>query len=198
MLFDLGGVVVGIDFDRIFEVWSAHSGVPARVIGSRFAFDVHYEAHERGEISANRYFESLRSSLALNLSDEQFLDGWNAVFLGEVPGMAALLGSLQGRMPLYLFSNSNSVHQEYWAGRYAPALRNFRKVFVSSDLGLRKPEPAAFAAVAKEIGVPFENILFFDDTETNVQGAKNMGMQAVRFTSIADVENAVADIQAAR
>ena len=59
-------------------------------------------------------------------------------------------------------------------------------------MGLRKPEPPAFEAIASEIGVPLERILFFDDTRVNVEGALAIGMQAVLVRSIADVEQAVA------
>ena len=194
LLFDLGGVIVGIDFGRAFAIWGAHSGVPAGIIKSRFAFDAVYESHERGEITANQYFESLRSSLAIRISDEQFLEGWNAMLLDELPGIAVLLRRLKARIPLYLFSNSNQVHHACWATKFADTLSNFREVFVSFELGLRKPEPAAFTAVASAIGTPHENILFFDDTEINVQGARRLGMQAAQVKSIADIENTLSDL----
>ena len=67
-----------------------------------------------------------------------------------------------------------------------------RKVFVSHELGKRKPTPEAFHAVAQAIYVPPERILFFDDTLDNVNGALAVGMQAVHVQSIADIERAVA------
>ena len=191
LLFDLGGVIVEIDFSRVFEIWGAHSGVPAAVIRSRFSFDASYRAHERGEISATAYFDSLRTVLGIRLSDAQFRAGWNAIFVGEVPGIAALLRQAKQFAPLYAFSNSNAAHHAYWTREYAETLSNFKKVFVSCELGRRKPEPEAFAAVAAAIGVPFENLLFFDDTDENVASAKRLGMQAVHVKSIADIRNAL-------
>ena len=191
LLFDLGGVILEIDFNRVFEIWSAHSGVPAPVITSRFRFDAFYESHERGQITANAYFESLHASLGIRLSDEQFTEGWNAIFRGEVPGVADLLRRSKELLPLYVFSNSNPTHHAYWASEFADTLGNFKAVFVSCDLGRRKPEPEAFAAVASAIGVPFENILFLDDTDENVTTARRLGMQAVHVKSIADIQNAL-------
>ncbi|TSA42339.1 MAG: HAD family phosphatase [Betaproteobacteria bacterium] len=195
LLFDLGGVILEIDFNRVFEVWGAHAGVPAPVIRSRFRFDAFYESHERGQITASAYFESLRASLGIRLSDAQFTEGWNAIFTGEVPGIAALLRQSKEILPLYVFSNTNSMHHAYWAREFADTMRNFQKVFVSSDLGRRKPEPEAFAAVTSAIGVPFENILFFDDTDENVQSARSLGMHAVHVGALADIENALGKIQ---
>ena len=44
-------------------------------------------------------------------------------------------------------------------------------------MGLRKPEAEAFAAIANDVGVPLERILFFDDTEQNVAGARAVGKE---------------------
>ena len=191
LLFDLGGVIVEIDFNRVFEIWGAHAGVPAAVIRSRFSPDAAYQAHERGEISAAGYFDTLRKTLAIRISDAQFSAGWNAIFVGEVPGIGVLLRQARESVPLYAFSNSNAQHYAYWAREYAATLSNFQKVFVSCELGRRKPEPEAFAAVASAIGTSYENILFFDDTDENVESARRLGMQAVHVRSIADIQNAL-------
>ena len=179
LLFDLGGVVVDIDFNRMFVRWAQHAGEPADAIRARFSFDEPYACHERGEIGAGEYFASLRSSLGIDLSDAQFTDGWTAIYIGEVPGVAPLIRALEDRIPLYAFTNSNPTHMSFWASAYAETLKSFRHVFVSSEMGVRKPEPEAFAMIATAIGVPLERILFFDDTRLNVEGALAVGMQAV-------------------
>lgn len=191
LLFDLGGVVIEIDFGRAFTRWAALAGVPVDTIRSRFSFDDAYAQHERGEIEAAEYFVALRASLQIDLSDAELTGGWNAIYCGEVAGIRALLGTLDGRLPLYAFTNSNPTHRAFWAPRYAELLKSFRKVFVSSEMGLRKPEAAAFAAIAREIGVPVERIMFFDDTRANVEAALAIGMPAVLVRSIDDVKKAL-------
>jgi putative hydrolase of the HAD superfamily len=59
---------------------------------------------------------------------------------------------------------------------------------VSSEIGKRKPEPAAFHAISLEIGVDLENILFFDDSLANIVGAEKVGMQTVHVKSPKDIE----------
>lgn len=194
LLFDLGGVVIQIDFGLAIARWAREAGAHPDTLRSRFAMDTAYERHERGEIHAAEYFRSLRTSLGVELSDAQLADGWTSIYVGEVPGIGRLLQRLADRLPLYGFTNSNPTHQAFWAKRYADLLKPFRKVFVSSDMGVRKPEPAAFTAIAQTIGVPLDRILFFDDTRENVDGALAIGMQAVHVRSIADVERAVAPL----
>jgi HAD superfamily hydrolase (TIGR01509 family) len=99
--------------------------------------------------------------------------------------------ALAARMPQYLFSNTNAMHHERWSQRYAGELAPLRAHFVSHRMGLRKPDPAAFAHVAREIVVPPAQILFFDDTAANVEGARAAGLQAVHVRSPEDVAQAL-------
>jgi putative hydrolase of the HAD superfamily len=192
LLFDLGGVVIEIDFGLAFARWAAASGTPAETIRARFSFDDAYERHERGEITAADYFSALRSSLQIDVSDAELAAGWNAIYLNEAPGIRAFLRRAADRLPLYAFTNSNPTHQAFWTVRYADVLMSFRKVFVSSEMGLRKPERAAFEAIASAIDVPLDRILFFDDTRANVEGARAIGMPAVFVRSPDDIAEALA------
>jgi putative hydrolase of the HAD superfamily len=191
LLFDLGGVVIEIDFDRAFAHWAAYSKRPPDTIKKRFSFDNFYQQHERGEIDAPAYFASLRKSLGIDISDTQFAEGWNDIYAGEAPGIAALLQEVKRKMPIYAFTNSNPTHQQVWSKRFAKVLDLFQKVFVSSELGRRKPESEAFHAVAAAIGVPIPRIVFLDDSLENVEGARAVGLQAIHVRSLADVEGSL-------
>jgi len=180
-------VIVEIDFARAFAAWAATAGVAAAAIAARFRFDDAYAAQERGEISAIEYFASLRRILGIDLSDGQFLAGWNAIFVGEVAGMRALLAAAAKTRTLYLFSNTCETHRRHWMPRYRALLQPFAGVFLSCEIGLRKPEPAAFTLVSERIGVVPQRIAFFDDTVDNVDGARSAGLRAFLVRSSADV-----------
>ena len=190
-MFDLGGVVFTVDFDKVFAHWAALAHIPVETIKSRYRPDDWYERHERGEITASEYFGALRRTLGLDLSDEQFASGWNALFEPEPAGAFALFESLGRRMPIYAFSNSNRLHRSFWEQKYAKTLSHFRKVFVSCDLGLRKPESAAYRRVADAIGIAPGRILFFDDTEENIHGALEIGMPAIHVGGTSDLVSKV-------
>jgi len=187
LLFDLGGVVIEIDFDRVFAHWAMRSNRSIETIKSRFDFDSYYERHERGEIEASEYFASLRKSLGINITDEEFIDVWNSIYVVEIPGVATVLSNVKEKRPIYAFTNSNSTHQLVWSKKFEHILSLFRRVFVSSEIGKRKPEPAAFKAISREIEVNLERILFFDDSVKNIAGAKSVGMQAVHVTSLLNI-----------
>ena len=55
---------------------------------------------------------------------------------------------------------------------------------ISGDIGVRKPDPRAFAAVGEATGVPAQDTIFIDDRPANVDAARATGMRAVRFESV--------------
>jgi HAD superfamily hydrolase (TIGR01509 family) len=192
LLFDFGNVVVDIDFARVTARWAQSAGCPVEIVRQRYTHDEAYRRHERGDIDIGAYFAALRGSLRIDISDEQFLDGWNAVFGGVIPGIAQQLAAAAAQRPIYLFSNTNPAHEAYWVPKYSEVLAPFRKLYLSSTIGLRKPDREAFAYVAREMGVAPERILFFDDLVENIEGARRAGLQAVHVRSNADVAEALA------
>jgi FMN phosphatase YigB (HAD superfamily) len=191
LLFDLGGVVLDIDFDRVFNTWAARASCDPQTLRRRFKFDDEYERHERGELDASAYFASLRRRLPLRLSDDDFIAGWSDLYVGPVAGMVAVLAGAKERFPLYAFTNSNPTHQAVWATRYAAELSVFRSIFVSSEMGVRKPDPSAFGEIVRRTGYPASAFTFFDDTLENVMGARTAGMHAVHVQSTDDVRVAL-------
>jgi putative hydrolase of the HAD superfamily len=107
LLFDLGRVVLDIDFSKAIACWAAHAGCRPEAIVSRYVRDEAYRLHEVGRISDADYFQSLRTSLGIGISDAQFLEGWNAIFAGEMPDIAELLPRAAQQLPVYAFSNTN-------------------------------------------------------------------------------------------
>lgn len=194
LLFDLGRVVIDFDFNLAFAKWAEHARCDPASIAQRFSHDDAYKRHERGEIDSDQYFTALRSALDLEISNAQLLDGWNAIFIGEMPGISPLLARAARQFPLYVLSNSNREHERYWSTRFADVLNHFRQIYVSSTIGWRKPDAEAYKYVVKAIGTTAERIAFFDDILENVDAARACGLQAFHVKSSAEVAAAVASL----
>ena len=61
-------------------------------------------------------------------------------------------------------------------------------------MGTRKPEPRIYQITLEQLGATPEATLFIDDTEVNCEGARQLGMTAVRFRS---TDQAIGEIEAA-
>jgi len=187
VVFDLGGVLIDVDFRRAFASWATAAGVPIAALPSTFPVDEACCAHERGEIDDRAYLDHVRRSLGLAISDEAMLAGWNAILGEPLPGIEAVVLDLAERFPLYVFSNTNPAHVAHFTPRLANVLRHFRSIVTSCALGRRKPEPEAFARLSALIGAPASRLLFFDDVEANVAGARQAGLQAFHVRGPIDI-----------
>jgi len=191
LLFDLGRVVLNIDFSKALACWAGHAGCQPADIAARWAVNDAYHHHERGTISDEAFFDELRRSLGITISDAQFLDGWNSIFAGEMDGIAPLLARAAQHLPLYVFSNTNRAHVAHFTEIHAETLKPFRELYYSSSIGHRKPDAAGFDHVVSEIGVPASRIVFFDDLAENIEGARARGLKAVHVKTSRDVEDAL-------
>jgi putative hydrolase of the HAD superfamily len=191
VLFDLGGVVLDIDFGRALAHWQAHSQLSAQRLRETFGPDLPYEQHETGAIDAGDYFRHLRRKLALRCGDEVVLEGWNAIFVGEIEETLRMIDAIPRQVPRYALSNTNPAHLAHMQRAHPGVLARFERVFVSHELGQRKPHPQAFARVVQAIDVPAGEVLFFDDLPENVQAAQAFGLHAVQVRAPADVRAAL-------
>ena len=194
LLFDFGGVVLECDFGRVMKHWHQFSSLSLAEVTSRFEHDEPYAAHERGELSAEQYFDYLRDHLSLDASHEDMQAGWNAILVGPIAESLALVKAAATQLPCYAFTNTNATHQAVWENKFPGFLEPFTTVFVSSDMGCRKPERAAFDHIVSSIGVAAKEILFFDDLELNVTGAQDAGLRAVLVSGPQDVADALKPI----
>jgi HAD superfamily hydrolase (TIGR01509 family) len=179
ILFDLGNVLIDVDFYRCARFWSDRSGLPAETLASRFRIDRAYQDFECGRLTASDYYTALRRMLGIDLPDDIMREGWNTIIKGEKTGIRDCLEKLSRHYPLYILTNTNPEHEIVWRDAHRDLLGYFEKIFVSSRMGFRKPDGEVYRQAARSIGQPYENILFFDDAEENVSGARRCGMQAV-------------------
>lgn len=191
LLFDMGGVVLEVDFEKVFQSWASMSALDELQIKSRFQMDKHYQQHEIGQLEASGFFDHLRQTLQLTATDEEMCCAWNAIFGQEITASLNAIDAVRHRIPTYGFTNTNRTHQSYWEHNF-PRIRNtFEKLFVSSEMGLRKPDAEAFEFILNDISVEPGQLLFFDDSAENLEGAELMGIQTVLVTDSESVIRAL-------
>lgn len=178
VVLDVGRVIVDYDFDRAYEVWSRALGVAPAALREGIRQDETAFAFERGRIDPEAYVHHLALRLGRSMSLAEFESGWNAIFTDLVPGISELVPRVADRVRLFALSNTNATHARYWKARYAPVFERFERVFCSHELRARKPERAAYAAIADYANVSPHRIAFFDDIPEFVEGARQFGFRS--------------------
>ena len=187
LIFDFGGVVVDIDFNLAFQYWEKKSELSIAEMSDRFEMDSAYKKHETGEISWDEYAEHLRQSLQIDDSDLNILIGWNSIFKDKVTDVVEAIRSICEKNNCALLSNSNLVHQEFWGNKYKSFLPLFTDVFVSSEIGLRKPDHDCFQHILDKLNIEARDAIFFDDTYENVAAGREFGIESVHVRNSDDV-----------
>jgi putative hydrolase of the HAD superfamily len=179
-IFDMGNVIIDIDFKRVLGVWSHLSGTPLATLTERFNMGEVFQQHERGEISDEQFAAELCNEMGIALSFEQFSAGWHAVFVGLRPEVITLFQKLreEGHRVVVL-SNTNRLHLDFWPQHYPEIEANTDAMYLSQNLGMRKPEPEIFQHVLEKEGFTADQAVFFDDVAENIEAARAAGIESV-------------------
>jgi len=182
-IFDLGNVIVDIDFNRVLGTWSDFSRVPLATLKQSFTMGDTFHQHERGEISDEQFAEMLCHEMDLPLSYEQFSHGWQAIFVGIRPEVIAIMHKLreQGHRVVVL-SNTNRLHTTFWPDEYPEVKAAADKIYLSQEMGMRKPEARIYQAVLQAEGFSAADAIFFDDNVDNIEGANQLGITSILVT----------------
>lgn len=104
------------------------------------------------------------------------------------PATLSLLRSLQRRgIPLYCLSDMPVTVYRYLRERH-DFWEAFSGIVISAEVQLLKPEPAIFAHLLQRYGLEASETVFIDDLSVNTDAARAIGMQAIQFLDIAQVE----------
>jgi len=183
IIFDLGGVVINVSMDKIFEYWANVTGYNANYVKQIFESKDIFHRFERGEISPTDYKESVSCKLGLEINEDEFYNVWNDVFHDLDPIIEKLLIDLKSRFRLVVLTNTNEIHANKWKIKYASILNNFEKIFCSYEIHSRKPEQKAYEIVLNYLKLEPDCLLFLDDKVKNIKVALNMGIKSILVNS---------------
>jgi len=182
VLLDLGNVVLGVDFRLVFDYWSKISQTPPEHFYSKWSIDAEYQYHEKGLIDFKAYSKHLSEKFQITLNQDQWLKGWNKLWTKPITSTIDLLPKINSEYKLYALTNTNFVHAEFFKQTYKVELSHFKKIYISNEIGLRKPDFECYEHVCNDISLPPERVLFLDDTQEHVLGAKRFGINAQQVT----------------
>jgi 2-haloacid dehalogenase len=107
---------------------------------------------------------------------------WEEMLNGPVPGSVEILKELKELgHPVYALTNW-SAETFPLARKHYPFLDWFQEIVVSGQEGMVKPDPALYRLAAERCGIPMEGTVFIDDSKVNVDAARALGFDAIRFT----------------
>jgi len=180
--FDLGNVLVKVDHLRFCRRVAALAGLsPQEVYAQVFESSLE-PGYDTGRITSREFYERVTAHFGLSLVYDRFRQLWCDIF-DPMESMAAVVAHLAPRFPLFLLSNTNSLHFDYIRERFEAILQPFQAFILSYEVGSRKPEAAIYYALIRQVSRPPEEILFLDDKVVFVEAARDQGLAAWQVNS---------------
>jgi FMN phosphatase YigB (HAD superfamily) len=178
LVFDLGGVIATHDNALLYRRIAAHCAAPdalARIREAAADPDL-----ATGRIPVSEIHRRLAETLGMTVDWPDFARIWCS-HLGLDPAMLAYVEALALDRRVLLFSNTNAEHWDFLVQLSGGRLGRL-EAWLSHEIGLMKPDAAAFLTVAGRAGLEPERCLFVDDVAANIDGARSAGFQALLFT----------------
>jgi putative hydrolase of the HAD superfamily len=198
IIFDWGGVITNIDYQKTVDAFAALGIDNFRVYYSQLHQNDLFIQYETGKITTEVLRQQLQKDLKPGTTDQQIDEAWCAMLLDTPLKNLEMLKAFSKKFRIFLLSNTNEIHADYYnaflketTGIDYPAL--FEKVYYSHVIGRRKPNADIFELVLSDNKLLAHETLFIDDTEMHVDTASDFSINAFYLNnglSLQDIFNA--------
>ena len=183
IIFDLGGVIYAIDYQATIKAFEGLGIKNFEQIYAKAGQSNLFDALETGKISKTEFLSEIKSYLNSSISDDDIINAWNAMLLDFMPDALKCLKDVSGDYRIFLLSNTNEIHIKEIRSRvgevfYTEFCQLFEEVYLSHDLGLRKPHTDVFRHIISVKDLNPSETLFIDDSPQHVEGAVQAGLKA--------------------
>ncbi len=189
LFFDLGNVLIRFSNGRLFQRVGALFDRPPQWVAETLYCPEMLEQAECGHISADEYYRYIcEQAPERSVSMDELLHAVNEIFWFNEPMLPTLEQVAQAGLPRGILSNIGPWHWEHCTKAFPEIFENIPDNHVASyKVGAMKPNRDIYAAAFQfaRNAVPeieLNEILFIDDLEKNVLGAKDFGFDAVQYS----------------
>lgn len=183
LLFDLGGVLLNIDYNKTADAFKKLGVQQFDELYSQSGANHLFEELETGKISDDDFYNAIQQYCYPSTTKEQLETAWNAILLNFRITSIEYLSGLKEKYNIYLLSNTNSIHLKAFDKIFEEEIGNaslddyFIKAYYSHKIHLRKPYPLTYQFVLDDAGIYAKETLFIDDSIVNIEGAKEAGLE---------------------
>lgn len=195
IIFDLGAVILDIDFQKTIDAFIKLGISNFDEIFSAAVQTEIFDLLDKGQISPEAFRKELILLTKSKITTTQFDEAWNAMILDFPADRIRYIKSLKDKYAIYLLSNTNIIHYPVYTNLLKTqfSIENldvlFEKVYLSFQLGLRKPQKEIFQLVLNENNLIPAETLFVDDNIDNVEAARELGFGTLHLTNGMAIEN---------
>ena len=191
IIFDLGAVILNIDYQKTIDGFTKLGIKKAATLYSKKVQNNLFNEIETGKISRQKFLTELRKQTD-NANIKLIEQAWNSMLLDLPEERLELIKKLKSNYEIYLLSNTNTIHIEAFKKKlgnvkWLSFCNLFDKMYLSHDLGLRKPDVKIFKYILKEQKLKAEEVFFIDDSPQHISSAKKLGINCHHLLDNEDI-----------
>ena len=180
IIFDLGAVILNINYQNTIDEFTKLGVTNAATFYSKKVQTNLFNQIETGIISSNEFLKALQKETK-NANINQVEKAWNAMLLDLPEERVHLIKKLKNNHSIYLLSNTNVIHidafkKQLGNRKWLAFCKLFDKMYLSHELGLRKPDVKIFEYILNEQKLKAEEVFFIDDSPQHIASAKKIGI----------------------
>jgi 2-haloacid dehalogenase len=181
VVFDLGGVLIDWDPRHLYRKLLGDEAAVEEFLATVCTLEWNAE-QDRGRPFAEGVAELVERYPAHADAITAYHERWPEMLGGDIGGTVELLAELRaGGVPVYALTNWSAETFGIARERFE-FLDWFDGVVVSGEERMIKPDPAIFQVLLDRFGLDPGATFYVDDSEANVEAARRLGFDAVRFT----------------
>jgi glucose-1-phosphatase len=195
IIFDLGGVLLNIDYKRTATAFAALEAHQFDQFYSQTTANRLFEDLETGNISEEDFYKTMQNFCRPNTSFEEIKLAWNAILLDFRIESMAYLKKLQPHYNLYLLSNTNHIHHQAFEKLLQQQIGDislteyFNAAYFSHEIKRRKPYESTYRFILEKLNIKGSETLFIDDSPINIPGAQAAGIHTHLLLPSESIEN---------
>ena len=199
IIFDLGGVIINIDYQKTIDAFKKLSKADATIEFNQKNQSELFDELETGRISNAEFRDKVREHYQVEGSDAEIDAAWNAMLLDIPKERIELLRALRKDHKLFLLSNTNAIHliafnKIVQDNHDMPALDElFDKCYYSHLVDDRKPNASIFERILQENNLKKEETLFIDDSIQHIESAEKVGIKTLHLAPPLTINQVFAD-----
>ncbi|HSR48017.1 MAG TPA: HAD family phosphatase [Anaerolineales bacterium] len=193
VIWDFGGVLVRTEDPAPRRAWEERLGLPPGGFEQLVFRSEIARSAALGEVDDEDVWRWVRDQLGVPESEQDTLvEGfYGGDALDEE--LIAFIRALRPARRTGLLSNAYRSLRPALSERF-PIADAFDAIVVSAEEGVMKPDPRIYTIALQRLGIEPGEAVFIDDFDENCEGARAVGMHAVRFESSTQVVGAVASL----
>ncbi len=189
IIYDFGGVIYAIDYNDCFNAFRDIGIQDIEQAFNKATQSEFFHQLEMGCIDDDDFPGFLMQETDISATEDEVIFAWMRLLKGFHKVNTNLMIESGKHYFTFILSNTNNIHYQAFAQQFFDIKQMYleeavHEAYWSFERYMRKPDAEFFEALIDEHDLIPEETLFIDDTLSNVEAARKLGLKTLHLTDM--------------